>query len=433
MRLHVLPAAMQGRLQTPPTKSYLLRAAALALLAPGESLIHNLGHSADEQVAISLISALGAETKIEERSLRVRSDGLKPLSYTLSCGESALALRLFAPIAALLPVPMQLEASGSLLRRPHEPFSDIFPALGVVYESASHYAPIFVQGPLKPVNITLDGSFGSQFATGLLIAYAAVAAEGVTIRLQSPKSKPYLEMTLALLARFGCRVSHKGYQSFSFGHRQPLRPATLSVPGDWSSAAYLLVAAALSGTLVLEGLKRDSIQADKAILPILQQAQCRLLYRHALKGDTSALEVLPTPVLAPFQCDLEHSPDIFPALAALAAFANGTSYISGLHRLIHKESNRAAAIIETLNKVKVACEKKGDTLCIQGRERIEGGISISGMGDHRMVMMAALLALRSEAGLRISGSEAVEKSFPSFFYCLKKVGISVKELSDTDA
>ena len=430
MRLHVLPSVMKGRLEVPPSKSYFQRATALALLARGESLIYNIGRSSDEQTALSLISALGAEISIEERTLRVRSQGLFPRSYTLNCEESGLSLRLFACVASLLNLPIQLQAKGSLCSRPHYPFADIFPQLGVMYESKQHCAPLFVQGPLRPTDITLDAGFSSQFATALLIAYAGRGARNVSIRLQSPRSKPYLAITVELLRRFGCRVSHKNYCYFHFGERQSLRPTRLQIPADWSSAAYLIVAAVLSGSLILSGLDRDSSQADRAIISILQKAQCRVIYRHTLEGSTSSLEVLPTSVISSFQCELEHSPDLFPALSALAAFARGTSYISGLHRLVHKESNRAVAIIEMLNKVGVICEKKGDTLCVQGRERIPGGTSVSGVGDHRMVMMAALLALRSEEGLRISGCEAVQKSFPDFFRYLQKAGVSVKEIKE---
>ena len=430
MRFHVLPAAMRGRLRVPPSKSYSQRAVALSILSPGESLIHNIGSSSDERTAISLISALGAKVHLEEKSLRVQSRGLWPRCYTLNCGESGLSLRIFTCLSALLHVPMQLRASGSLCSRPHYPFADIFSKLGVAYESTQHCAPLFVQGPLRPTSITLDSSLSSQFATALLIAYAGRGAKDVTIQVQSPRSKPYLSMTIELLEQFGCRVAQREYDCFYFKGQQPLRSTTLRVPGDWSSAAYLIVAAVLSGTLILSGLQPESSQADRAILSILQQAQCRLFYRHTLEGDTSSLEVLPTPVIAPFRCDLEQSPDLFPALAALAAFAKGVSYLSGLHRLVHKESNRAIAITEMLSKVGVFCEKKGDTLCVQGRERVSGGVSVSGVGDHRMVMMAALLALRSEAGLRISGCEAVEKSFPHFFRYLQKVGIPVQEIAE---
>lgn len=419
---------MRGRLHAPPSKSYLIRAAALALLAPGRSLIHNVGHSKDEQIAIGLLRTLGAKIALHKRSLEVYCKELRPLSYTLHCGESALAMRIFTCIAALLPMPMQLRATGSLAMRPQHPFSEFFPALGVAYANTEGHAPLFVQGALRPTNLSIDGALSSQFATGLLIAYVATGAQNTTLRLRAAKSKPYLALTLALLARFGCSIAHNNYEQFRFERAQPLRPTTIHVPGDWSSAAYLLVAAVLSGTLALSGLANDSFQADRAIVSILQEAQCHILYRHTLEGNISALEVLSTPFYAAFQCNLEHSPDLFPALAALAAFAKGTSYISGLHRLTHKESNRSKNIIDLLTQVGILCEKKGDTLCIHGKERIPGGISVSGKNDHRIVMMAALLALRSEAGLYIEGPEAVSKSFPHFFTYLKKVGISVEEI-----
>ena len=432
MRLFIQPGAMEGQLRAPPSKSYTIRAAALALLATGESVIHNVGHSDDEGVAVGLLGDLGARVKrVPPGTLYVQSEGLAPRHHTLFCGESALVLRLFTAVAALLPLPMQLSGIGSLLLRPQTAFANIFPSLGVEYASNDERPPLFVQGCLKPVDLSIDGSISSQFATGLLIAYAASGAQNVTLHLEDPKSKPYLGLTLALLSFFGCRIAHRNYQYFRFGDKQKLSGATVHVPGDWSSAAYLLVAAVLSGTLTLSGLSQDSLQADKAIVAILELARCHILHRYELEGTTSSIEVLSSPVFSSFQCDLEHSPDIFPAIAALAAFAKGTSYLSGVHRLIHKESNRATAIIDLLTQVGVRCEKKGDTLCIEGRDRIDGGITVSGRSDHRIVMMASLLALRSGSGLYIDGCEAVAKSFPDFFKYLQQVGIPVQEPEQT--
>ena len=175
----------------------------------------------------------------------------------------------------------------------------------------------------------------------------------------NPTSKPYIALTLELVAHFGCVIKNQDGTRFDFSKATPLRPSTLDIPPDWSAAAYLLVAAALSkGSLELQGLNKNYTQADQNILSILEQAGVQLLVRHALLDKSMAIELIATPVIKAFQCNLEDSPDLFPALAALAAYAHGTSFLTGLHRLVHKESNRAQCIMDTLDLLGISCEEK---------------------------------------------------------------------------
>ena len=446
---------MAGELSVPPSKSYFLRAMALAVACKGETRIENIGCSDDERVGLSLAQALGAEIEFIENNkvLLVRSTGLVAKKYSLDCGESALALRLFSCLAALLPVPIEVIARGTLLRRTQDPFSQIFPFLGVLYQSTKGYPPLMIQGPMQLKSTQIKASLSSQFVSGLLLAYAAAGARNEVLRLFEPTSTPYLDMSVSLIAQFGCPIQHtKDHTHFDFLAARPLRPTRVVVPADWSSAAYLLVAAALSRgaplgkeatrdkasslhsssshteSLRLLGLSSDSLQADRVIVPILLQAGVDVVMRHSLQDQQICVEVFSSRVLKPFQYNLEQCPDLFPALAALAAYACGRSYLSGLHRLAHKESKRGENIMHLLRQVGIFCEKNGNTLCIEGQGAIRGGMQVSGYEDHRMVMMGALLALRSREGLYLTGHEAVSKSFPSFFKLLGRAGIKVQTL-----
>ena len=336
------------------------------------------------------------------------------------CGESGLAMRLFMPIAALLPRPMRISAEGTLLQRTQTPFEDIASQLKLSFASKDGLPPIFIQGPLLPKDVTVDGKISSQFLSGLLIAYAARGAVNCTISVKHLMSLPYIKLTLKVLEDFGCTISHDNYKVFYFDTAQTLRAASVRIAGDWSAAAYLLVAAALSGSLCVQGLRKNSAQADEAILDILQKAKCPVIHKHQLDHPDETSIIVNQAVLKAFHCNLEQSPDLFPALTALAAYAKGTSYLSGLHRLVNKESNRAKSIMEVLDRVGVKYEKNGDTLCIEGVESIEGGQHISSHGDHRLAMMGTLLALRSRQGLVVENSEVVAKSFPHFFHLFAK-------------
>ena len=454
MKAYIKPQKMRGHLRVPPSKSHTQRACACALLSQGTSHIEHIGKSEDEKVVYKLIEDLGAQLHFTDYvpnkqvhalhkeshtkktdskmqvenatyALKITSCGLKPKHYTLVCGESGLAMRLFMPIAALLTRPMRIGAKGTLLDRSQTSFEEIASQLNLSFASNNGLAPIFIQGPLLPQNMTVDGRASSQFLSGLLIAYAAKSAVNCSISVQHLTSQPYVQLTLDVLKNFGYHISHENYQVFRFDKIQKLRAAHVRVAGDWSAGAYLLVAAALSGLLCIQGLRKNSAQADESILDILKQAQCPLIRKHQLEAPDETSIEMDQATLQAFHCNLEHSPDLFPALTALAVYAQGTSYLSGLHRLVNKESNRAKAIMETLDRVGVKYEKNGDTLCVEGVDYIEGGQHMPSYGDHRIAMMSTLLALRSRQGLVVENSEVVAKSFPDFFTSLQKAGLSV--------
>ena len=171
----------------------------------------------------------------------------------MNCGESGLGIRMFTPIAALSDQAITIEGKGSLLKRPMHFFDTIFPNLGIEIQSQSGYLPIKIKGPLKPANIEVDGSLSSQFLTGLLMAYAATDNTNAVIEVQDLKSKPYIDLTLSVLNAFGWNVQHQDYKRFEFLAHPPLADhIDYTVEGDWSGAAFLLVAGAIAGPITCE-------------------------------------------------------------------------------------------------------------------------------------------------------------------------------------
>ncbi len=401
-------ANISGTLTAPPSKSVMQRAVAAALLADGTSTISNPSLSEDGRAALGIAEALGAKVLRDENSVKIT--GSRELKgTTIHSGESGLSLRMFAPIAALSSDEMILSASGSLLERPVD--LSILAQHGVQVSSAIQ-PPFHIRGPLRPGDFYVDGSGTSQFLTGLLTALPLCNGAS-RIFVTALRSAPYVRLTLSILRKFG--ISIEAAEDLSLftiqGDQRPV-PAELRVEGDWSGAACLLVAAALTGELELSGLMTDSLQADRALLDVLGDCGAKVTVT------TSGVKV-ERGALRPFDFDATDCPDLFPALAALACGCSGTSRISGVHRLLHKETNRAAAIVEEFTKVGARVSIADDSLLVH-KSRIQGG-EFSARGDHRMAMAGAVLGLLSSGGVTIDNPGCVAKSYPGFFEDLERI------------
>jgi 3-phosphoshikimate 1-carboxyvinyltransferase len=389
------------------------RAYAAALLFAGRTLIHNAGHSADETAAKHVIQQLGASIN----GHLITSSGLAPIGNTINCGESGLATRLFAPIAALHHSPITIGGTGSLLQRPLEGLEKTMQQFGVRMPEYQGHVPFTVNGPMNPASVTIDAHGSSQLVSGLLFAICASATEAVTITVKDLKSRPYIDMTLDVLAHFGRPVQHERYERFHidptlFTH-QPQRAITIEA--DWSSASCVLVAGAITGRVTIPNLNRESRQADKKILEILSDIGAGVV------ADGQQITVSKA-WLASFDTDATDCPDLFPALAVLATACRGTSSIKGLHRLFAKESNRVESITEMLWRYGIDFSAADDTLYIDGRERVQY-THIDGYNDHRIVMAAAVCALRAKGNVTITDAEAINKSYPDFFEHMQQCGM----------
>jgi 3-phosphoshikimate 1-carboxyvinyltransferase len=250
MRAIVYPGNVTGEQLAPASKSSMQRACAAALLHIGKTTILNPGHSNDDLAAIDVIQKLGATVEQTPSALNIISKGVNPIGTEMNCGESGLGIRMFSPIAAMSSASILIQGAGSLLKRPMHFFDMIFPQLGIKINSQNGFLPITIQGPLKPASITVDGSLSSQFLTGLLMAFAASNAQGSVIHVVDLKSKPYIDLTLAVLNAFGWKIKHTNYESFEFLPHDPIAAQIeYTVEGDWSGAAFLLVAGAIAGPI----------------------------------------------------------------------------------------------------------------------------------------------------------------------------------------
>ncbi|HXB94965.1 MAG TPA: 3-phosphoshikimate 1-carboxyvinyltransferase [Puia sp.] len=408
MQETIRPSALRGDILAPASKSSMQRACAAALLRAGETVIRHPGHSNDDLSALGMIRALGAEVEtLWDGSLRIRSAGVMPVASEVNIGESGLGLRLFAPIIALSDRAIRVRGEGSLLGRPMDLFDEIFPLLGVRLVSNGGKLPLEIQGPLQPRDIEIDGSLSSQFLTGLLFAYAAAGAKGVSIRVRDLKSKPYIDLTLEVMREFGWKVGNRDYAEFVFGGEREEGQSAYTVEGDWSGGAFLLVAGALAGPITVRGLDLKSTQADKAIVQALRDCGA------VLKQEGDDLMVGPAALKA-FRFDATDCPDLFPPLVALASYCPGATVILGVSRLAHKESNRGLTLQEEFGKMGVVVELDRDRMIVHGGGPVKGA-AVHSHHDHRIAMACAVAALRADGDVTIEEAEAVGKSYPDFY------------------
>ena len=408
----IQPSKVSGTITAPASKSAMQRACAAALIKGGKTILQNPGVSADDKAALNIIQQLGASVVITGDHLTIESKGVRPVSATIDCGESGLSVRMFTSIAALSETAITVTGRGSLTKRPLAFFDEVLPRLGVKSESRGGLLPLNIQGPLRPVDIEIDGSLSSQFLTGLLFAYSAAGASDTSIKVKGLNSKPYVDLTLQVMADFGLRTPiNRNYEEFYFERQSvtTFQNDTIhyTVEADWSGGAFLLVAGAVAGSVTVKGQDVFSTQADKAVLQALMQSEA------SLSVEQEEITVRANTLKA-FHIDATDCPDLFPPLVALASYCQGTSVIEGVHRLTHKESNRALTLQEEFGKMGVDVSLQDDLMIIRNEGKVNGA-AVHSHHDHRIAMACAVAGLRAEGDTTVEGAEAVNKSYPQFW------------------
>lgn len=416
MQRTVAPSQVKGTVHAPASKSISQRAIAAAVLADGESTIINPSYCDDSLAALSIAVGLGAKVDPDTHEVVIRGGGeLK--EKKLNCGESGLAIRMFSPIAALYRSELILTGTGSLKTRPMSMIEDALHQFNVKCSSEGGRLPLKIKGPLKGGKCEIDGSVSSQLLTGLLMALP-LATNDSEIKVNNLRSKPYIDMTIQVLDRFGIKVLNDNYSLFRIPGNQKYKATRFEVESDWSGGAFLLVAGAINGEIVVSGLRPDSRQSDRAVLTALDKAGARLsVMENSVAVSKSDMKA--------FEFDATESPDLFPPLAALASYCRGTSGIKGVSRLKHKESNRADALAEVFQKLGVKVEISGDYMLITGGN-VTGAL-VSSHDDHRIAMAAAVAALGATGEVVIKDSHCISKSYPGFFDDLRMIGAKVYE------
>jgi len=394
----------------------MIRALAASLLCPGTSRIINPSFCSDAAAAQRIIFALGAHSETNGRDQLVNG-GLKTAAAELNCGESGLCMRLFTPVVALLDTPVVLIGEGSLNYRPMLGMEAPLQKMGAICTTDKGFPPVQVTGTIKGGKYILDASLSSQFVTGLLYALPLCHADS-ELTILNLKSKPYIAMTISLLKQFSITIQEeKDFTLLNIPGRQTYTPTSYRVEGDWSGAAFMLVAGAVSGEIEVQDVSLDSLQADKKILKALESAGADI-------SQQNNSVIVKHANLNAFEFDATDCPDLFPPLTALACSCKGTSIITGTERLKHKESARGLVLLNEFAKIGAKITIDRDRMEITGT-RLQGG-KIDSNNDHRIAMAGAVAGLNSVHGVKIRNWQAVAKSYPGFFSDLKALGGDIK-------
>jgi len=419
MIAEITPAYISGRILAPASKSSMQRAVAAALLSDGISTLYRPSFSDDSLASLEMAECLGAEVTREPDRWVVKG-GLKPVCHRLNCGESGLGIRMFSAIAALTEDEFMLTGRGTILNRPMDMLVDGLQKLGVSVNSEKGKLPFTIRGPIQGGKINIDGSESSQFISGLLMALPLLDKDSV-LEIDALKSKPYIDLTISVLKEFGIEIINNDYRKISIPGKQKYKPANYYVEEDWSGIAFIAVAGAISGKVIIEGVTQSSVQADRRILDVLKLSGTNINF----SGKTLSIEKSD---LHAFEYDITDCPDLAPPLVALASFCKGRSILNGTSRLIRKESNRSLTLTEEFSNLGVDIRQSDNTIEIVGRDSVSGGIFRS-HGDHRIAMALTVAATRAESPMLVEGAEAVNKSYPDFFEDMRKLGLIIKTVN----
>lgn len=422
--LYITPTELEGSVCVPSSKSMGHREIICAALAEGLSVVDNVSISEDIEATIGALKALGAVIREVPSAYPGRQAfeiaGGKPRksSARIDCGESGSTLRFLVPIAAVCEGTAVFTGRGRLASRPLDPYYDIFDKQGFSYhKDEAGGLPLTVSGTLKAGDYELPGNVSSQFVSGLLFALPLLQKDSV-IRITSPlESRSYVDLTLSCLKKYGVQVENHDYGLFRVRGSQKYRAGNSAVEGDYSQAAFWLVAGLLGRRVACQGLNPASRQGDKAIISILKAMG------GLIAGSADSSRVCASGAATKGVCiDAADCPDIIPVLAVLASVSAGKTEIINAGRLRIKECDRLHAIATELNKLGASVRELPEGLVIEGKDFLRGGGEVDCWNDHRIAMSLAIASSRCRKGFLMHGAECVRKSYPGFWQDFAALG-----------
>ena len=416
---------LKGDVCAPPSKSYTQRMLIAASLSPGLSRISGPLYSADTDATVRAILALGTKLDVTKGCWAVTgSQSMTGATAPIDVGDSGATLRFIIPVAALATGNSVFVLGGSLKQRPIEPLLASLKDLGVKTSTSKTGSRSYIKvhgGGIPGGQTSIRGDLSSQFISGLMFACAKAQRDTEITLTTELESKGYVEMTREVLIKHGLNISiSEDFRRVKIPGNQAYNPHDHRVPGDFSSAAFLLASAAVTHSKVtVENLDYSLVQADKAIIHILQQmgVQGKVCKNEIKISGTNEL-------LKPIDANVKHTPDLAPVLAVLGCYASGTSLISGAKRLRLKESDRLSSLYLELTKMGAYVTETEDGLVIRGPCKLRGA-EIDPHNDHRIAMACAVAALGAEGKTVIREAESVKKSYPTFFIDLQRLGADV--------
>lgn len=428
------PSRLQGTIRIPPSKSISHRAVICAGLAEGLSKIENVILSEDIAATLEGMKAMGTVVKGIETNLPLDAEVDHPcnlliegnpvpqlLNELIDCRESGSTLRFMIPLASFSGKMVTFTGQGKLGERPLDIYYRMFEEQGIEYQTSAGLLPLTVKGSLKPGVYQLEGNVSSQFISGLMFLLPLLQGDSRIVLTTELESRGYVDLTLDVLEKFGIKVENRNYREFLIGGGQRYQKMDYRVEGDYSQAAFWIVAGILGSGIECLDLNPKSFQGDREILEIVR----RMGANFEAQGD--GLKVKPGPTRGTV-IDAGQCPDLVPVLAVLASLSEGTTRIINAGRLRIKESDRLKAMATELNKLGGDVREMEDGLIIEGKDNLQGG-RVDSWNDHRIAMALAISSLKCTGPVEMTGFESVKKSYPHFWQDFQKLGGTCYERS----
>lgn len=410
MNISVTGRSLSGAANIISSKSDLHRLLICAALSKTPTIINGVTISKDIAATIDCLRAFAAEIEIKNDVIVVRPYAAPKKSPVLDCNESGSTLRFLLPVIAALGIGGSFIGSDRLAERPLSPLYELLESNGCSLSPQGHF-PLKISGKLSGNRFCISGDISSQFISGLLFS-APLLRTGCEIQITGKvESYPYIQMTLNAMQRFGVQISKEKPFTFKISKNDYYNsPGEIMAEGDWSNAAFWLVAAAISKSynFVLSNLNRASLQGDMLIVSLLQKAGVKF------KITGNALQIIDAANLSPLHIDAAQIPDLVPVLAVFASAISGETVIYNAQRLIYKESNRLLTVNNMVSALGGQIRMTDDGLVINGTGRLCGG-EVNACNDHRIAMAAAVASFICESPVTILDAQAVEKSYPNFY------------------
>lgn len=412
MRCSILqPSESPLVLSIPSSKSLTHRAFLMAACSKERCVVKNPLWGDDTRSTLQALRNGGAQFQVGENDdLAFSPAPFMASAEPLDCGNSGTTLRLLLGHRARFEFETRFSGDSSLSKRPNQELLSVLEALGASTCSENGRLPISISGPIHGGTIHLPSHISSQFASSLLLSLPFLQEASTIYMAQPVSSRPYLDLTLDVAKLFGItiRVSENAHRlSFEIPGGQSCEASQVTVEGDWSTAAFPLVAGAIANREVhLLGLREQSLQGDRAIIDIMRS------FGSPIQWQDDRLCIFPAPLQNPGHLDVAQTPDLFPAICSLASRVPGPTRIDGAPQLRHKECDRIQAMHEGFGQLGIRSEPLPDGLIVHhGPTR---ACSISSHRDHRIHMAFALLRVTTNHAIDISHPDCVAVSYPEF-------------------
>lgn len=416
MKVDIYPSTVSGSIQPPASKSFLHRSIISACLARGHSTINNIILSEDVMATVQAFRDVGVSIEINGDSFDVYSEGIESFSeqVVVNCNESGTTMRFLIPILSNTNF-AYFKGKSSLMNRPYDVYESIYKKLGLVFIKESD--KIITKGNIISGDYEVRGDISSQFISGLLFVLPLLKGDSTIKIIGNFESKQYVDMTVDILRRFGVNV-RKINQTFFIEGNQKYRPIIINAETDYSQMAFFAVLGIVNNNLEITGINYDSFQPDLRILDIIDEMDGEIV------KTKNAVLIRKSKILGK-QIDVSQCPDIAPILGVLGSVASGVTKITNAKRLVMKESNRLLSTFITLETYGVDVEMKEDSIVIIGGKELHGNVFDS-FNDHRIAMTVAIAATIADSKVTILNAEAINKSYPTFYQDLEKLGVRIK-------